>query len=102
MAGAVEWLTGINPISLIEERKAEDPGRAEERQVIDALHGSYSRTSEWTAKEAVGRPAPAYQSEDNPIPATGLDPDIWRGVLDFKGERPSPKEVGKWLSPAEG
>jgi hypothetical protein len=96
VAGAVDWLTGTNPITLIEERKAEDQGRAEERQVIDALWKLF-QTSEWTAKEAVGRPAPAYQSEDNPIPATGLDPDIWRGVLDFKGERPTPKEVGKWL-----
>ena len=30
VAGAVEWLTGINPISLIEERKAEDPKRGDE------------------------------------------------------------------------
>ena len=32
-----EWLTGTNPIALIEERKAEDPGRAEEMQVIAGL-----------------------------------------------------------------
>ena len=34
VAGAVEWLTGINPITLIEEHKADDPKRGDERQVI--------------------------------------------------------------------
>jgi hypothetical protein len=97
VAGAVEWLTGTNPITLIKERKAEDPGCAEEMQVIVGLSDLF-RESEWTAKEAVGRPAPANQTEDNPISATGLDPDLWRAVIDFKGERPSPREVGKWLA----
>jgi hypothetical protein len=96
VAGAVEWVTGTNPIALIEERKAEDPGRGEERQVIAALRELF-RTAEWTAKEAVGRPAPLVQAYDDPPPATGLDPDLWRGVLEFKGERPNPVEVGKWL-----
>ena len=52
VAGAVEWLTGINPVTLIEERKAEDPRRGDERQVIAALHECSARPT-WTAKEAM-------------------------------------------------
>ena len=56
VAGAVEWLTGINPISLIEARKAADPKHGDDRQVIAALHAEFPSTT-WTAKEAIGRPA---------------------------------------------
>ena len=56
VAGAVEWLTGINPITLIEERKAEDPKRGDERQVIAALHAYFGEAT-WTANQAIGFPA---------------------------------------------
>jgi hypothetical protein len=55
VAGAVEWLTGVNPVSLIEERKAEDSGRAAEKRVLAALHELFGER-EWAAKEAVGEP----------------------------------------------
>jgi putative DNA primase/helicase len=77
VAGAVEWLTGINPVTLIEERKAEDPGRGAERNVIKELHKLFGN-SEWTAKGAVGepeRPAEKPGGTPAPGPATGLDPD---------------------------
>ena len=54
VAGAVQWLTGINPISLIEERKAEDPKRADERQVIAGLHALFGE-QKFTSKEAGGQ-----------------------------------------------
>jgi phage/plasmid primase-like uncharacterized protein len=91
VAGAVEWLTGMNPVTLIEERKAEDPGRGAERQVIEALAQLFE-DSEFTAKEAVGAPA------EGDRPASGLHPELWAEVMPFKGDRPSPKQVGKWLS----
>ena len=56
VAGAVEWLTGMNPVTLIEERKAEDPMRGAERRVIAALHDLFGERP-WTAKEAIGKPA---------------------------------------------
>ena len=90
VAGAVEWLTGFNPITLIEERKTEDPMRGAERRVMAALHELFGE-AEWTAKEAVGRPA------DMGTPATGLDPDTWAAVLTFKGDRPTAHQVGLWL-----
>ena len=37
VAGAVSWLTGKNPIDLIEEQKDQSPQAADERRVIDAL-----------------------------------------------------------------
>ena len=96
VAGAVEWLTGINPITLIEEHKAADPKRGDERQVIAALHAYFGEAS-WTAKEAIGQPAQRDQFGDEDRPATGIDPALWAGVLTFKGERPGPFQVGTWL-----
>jgi hypothetical protein len=37
VAGAVAWAVGLNPITLIEERKAADPRGAAERALITAL-----------------------------------------------------------------
>ena len=96
VAGAVQWLTGINPISLIEERKAEDPKRADERQVIAGLYALF-REQKFTSKEAVGNPARRDFVDNSEIPATGLDPELWRVVLEFKGDRPTPIAVGCWL-----
>lgn len=90
VAGAVEWLTGMNPVSLIEERKAEDPIRGEERRVIAALFDLFGERP-WTAKEATGKQG------DLGAAATGLDPDIWAAVISFKGDRPTPHQVGIWL-----
>ena len=91
VAGAVEWLTGTNPINLIEKRKGEDPTRAAERQVIAALFGIF-RENEWLAKEAVGKPG------DGDMPASGIDPALWDGVISFKGkDRPTAAQLGVWL-----
>jgi hypothetical protein len=37
VAGGVEWLVGINPVDLIEERKRQDPRGGDEHAVIEAL-----------------------------------------------------------------
>ena len=58
--------------------------------MIEALHELFGER-EWTAKEAVGK------SAEMGIPATGLDPDIWAAALTFKGDRPSPHQIGIWL-----
>jgi putative DNA primase/helicase len=84
VAGAVEWLTGTNPVRLIEDRKAEDPRRGDERAVILAL-AAWQATRPagpwWSAKEAAG----------------GIDIDLWAGVIHAKGERPDNRQVGNWL-----
>jgi hypothetical protein len=97
VAGAVEWLTGMNPIELIEARKAEDPARNAEWRVIHALHELFSQR-EWTAKEAVGAPAKTDPYGGIIQDATGLDPDEWASVIPLKGPRPSPLQVGQWLN----
>ncbi len=71
VAGAVEWLTGINPITLIEERKAEDPKRGDERQVIAALHAYFGEAT-WTAKEAIGYPAQRVEEPRRRLGGTGM------------------------------
>jgi hypothetical protein len=85
VAGAVEWLVGINPIELIKERKAQDPRQGGERAMVAALYDWQARctsSSYWTAKEA----------------AKQLPPELWADVIQFRGDRPGPKLVGKWLA----
>lgn len=82
VAGAVAWLTGMNPIELIEARKAADPQVAIERQLIEALAAKFGHR-EWKAADAV----------------EALDErDLWAAALPrMKGERPTSAEVGNWL-----
>ncbi|MFZ1429142.1 MAG: hypothetical protein WAS21_20495 [Geminicoccaceae bacterium] len=96
VAGAVEWLTGINPISLIEARKAADPRRGQERQVIEALREAFG-DAEFSAKKAVGRAVQRSRFGEEEEPATGLDPEIWASVMTFKGDRPTAVQAGNWL-----
>jgi hypothetical protein len=90
VAGAVEWVVGVNPITLIEERKTEDPRRGDERQVIEAL-------AAWQGKlrDANGQPRTSWQAAEAAI---GLGADLWAGILQFTGEHPSSRQVGKWLT----
>jgi hypothetical protein len=84
VAGAVEWLTGMNPVDLIEERKTEDPRRGDERAVIAALaiwQGRRLAGQWWPAKEAVG----------------GIVADLWANVIQVKDDRPDSRQVGNWL-----
>lgn len=80
VAGAVAWLSGVNPVSLIEERKAEDPRKGDERALVAALYGTFGG-GEWKAGEAAGK----------------VDPQTWAGVVRFKGEKPTGREIGGWL-----
>jgi putative DNA primase/helicase len=80
VAGAVEFLTGINPVSLIEERKAEDPRRGDERGLVAAMFAAFG-SAEWKAGDA----------------AEKLAAQVWAGVVRFKGEKPSGREIGGWL-----
>jgi phage/plasmid primase-like uncharacterized protein len=52
VAGAVSWLTGKNPIEIIEERKIADDSGSAERAVIEALVAEYG-TRAWKAADAV-------------------------------------------------
>ena len=79
VAGAVEWLTGDNPVDAVEARKNEDPAAVAERAVITALHELFD--DEFTAAEAASR----------------IDPATWGMVLSFKGDHPEARAVGKWL-----
>jgi hypothetical protein len=84
VAGAVKWLTGMNPVKLIEERKAEDPRRGDERAVIEALatwQGLRLAGQWWPAKEAAG----------------GIEADLWTNVIQVRGDRPDSRQVGNWL-----
>ena len=80
VAGAVEWLTGLNPIALIEERKAADPALGSERRVFKALFERFGN-GPWYAKDA----------------AAQIDHDIWTAVMQVKGERATAHQVGIWL-----
>src|SRR3954449_11297215 len=71
VAGAVSWLTGKNPVDLIEESKDQDAGAADERRVIAALAASFA-DSEWTAADA----------------ARKVDPGVWATAIRFKSDQP--------------
>jgi putative DNA primase/helicase len=83
VAGAVEWLTGFNPVTLVEERKAEDHRRGDEQRMVEALF-TWRGTEEWTAKEAVSA-------------ISGADPDCWAAVLRPREGGPSAHDAGVWL-----
>jgi hypothetical protein len=92
VAGAVSWLTGQNPIDLIEERQEQERGVVGDRAVFEALaawqatlpHDEGGNLREWwRSVTAAAEP--------------GLT-DAWRGVLTFKAETPGAKMVGTWLS----
>lgn len=83
VAGAVEWLTGFNPVTLIEERKAEDHRRGDEQRMVDALW-KWRGSKEWTAKEAV-------------TAVSGADPDCWAAVLRPREGGPTAHDAGVWL-----
>jgi putative DNA primase/helicase len=88
VAGAVSWLTGKNPIDLIEERKERDGGVSDDRAVLQALY-------EWQAKvNGTGRVEPWYAKDA----AEAVEADLWVAVLPrHKEGKPSGGEVGKWL-----
>jgi hypothetical protein len=96
VAGSTEWLTGLNPITLIEERKAEDSGRGSEQQVVEALRKLFG-DKEWSAKDAIGQ-AGSFGEPGKPMrEGTGIDPELWASVMPVKGDRPTPLQVGHWL-----
>jgi hypothetical protein len=80
VAGAVEWLTGSNPIDQIRQRKDNDAAAAAERGVICQLAECFPELS-FSAAEA----------------ATALTPEAWAAVLSFKGEKPNGRIAGNWL-----
>jgi hypothetical protein len=90
VAGAVSWLTGENPIDLIEEQKDQSPQGADERHVINAL-------VEWQGglKDQNGRSRQWWYAKEA---AAGLDAELWSGIIECKSERPTSKQVGKWLT----
>ena len=89
VGGAVEWLTGLHPADLIEQRKTADTGRGTELRAISALvewqNGPWNTkngTDAWRAKDAL----------------EGVDAEVWAEVLRLKrGDTPSPRELGDFL-----
>lgn len=79
VAGAVEWLTGINPIDAIQERKDTDTADAAVRGIIAQLAETFPDS--FLAAEA----------------AAQLSAEAWAAVLSFKGEKPTARAVGIWL-----
>jgi hypothetical protein len=84
VAGAVHWLTGVNPIDAIEERKENDTTDATERGVVWQLANRFP----WFPEEKTFTAADA---------ATMIDVETWRLVIPVKGERPTGHAVGNWL-----
>ena len=93
VAGAVEWLLGMNPIALIEEAKAEDIKRSAEREVINALYARFDEDS-WTAKQAVTEP-PTTQPDE--LHVFSWVRETWEDVLNFR-DKPTARQVGNWLA----
>jgi hypothetical protein len=81
VAGAVEWLTGTNPIDVIEDCKDSDDGAAAERGMIAQLAQAFPSGDLFTAADA----------------ATKLTPDAWCAVTYFKTEKPDARLIGTWL-----
>jgi hypothetical protein len=81
VAGAVEWLTGINPIDVIQDRKDGDTADAAERGIICQLAEAFSDRETFTASMAASR----------------LGAESWGAALRFKGEKPTSRDVGNWL-----
>ena len=79
VAGAVHWLTGVNPIDAIEERKENDTTDATERGVV------------WELAERFGR-----DHFTRPKPPCGSTPRRGGSLMSFKGERPEgmPSGIG--------
>src|SRR5205085_6317474 len=82
-AGAVEWIAGLNPITLVEERKAENPNITAERALFAALHAKFGG-NRWTAAEAVA--------------AEDISPDLWEDAVRHEGlTKPTGVVFGNWL-----
>jgi hypothetical protein len=81
VAGAVEWLTGANPIDVIEDRKDRDDAAQAERGMIAQLADAFPDGEGFTAAEAGSK----------------LGSEAWRAVIYFKGEKPDGRAVGTWL-----
>lgn len=64
VGGAVDWLTGTHPVTLIRQAKQADGSQLSERAVIEALHAKFGE-ADFLAKDA----------------AVGIDPDRWEAVL---------------------
>jgi hypothetical protein len=89
VAGGVSWLTGENPIDLIEDRKQQEQKAAPDRHAIEAL-------AAWQAglTDTRGNPRAEWKAEEA---ASNLDPSIWPSSVRFKGERPTGLQLSSWL-----
>ena len=83
VAGAVEWLIGLNPITLIENRKNEDSTRSDEIRLISAIFAWRGETA-WKAKDAVD-------------PDKGVDLDLWEAALGPREKGINAQNAGYWL-----
>jgi Toprim domain len=81
VAGVVEWLTDSNPIDVIEDRKDRDDAALAERGMVAQLARAFPAEERFTAAEAAAK----------------IEPEAWRVLVYFKGERPDGRIVGNWL-----
>lgn len=80
VARAVEWLTKVNPIDLVENAQAEDPAARAERMVIQRLVDEFGDDA-FVARDA----------------AQKIELDAWREVLSFKDTSQLATQIGRWL-----
>jgi hypothetical protein len=79
VAGAVEWLTTVNPVDLVDDTQSEDPAALAERQVIQHLVDRFG---------GGGFAARA---------AATIDLDVWLEVLTVRDASQLTRYVGNWL-----
>ena len=92
VAGAVSWLTGENPIDLIDERTSQEA----------AVDGTARLFAPWSVGRTGGRSRKAKSSPDGPPakrwpafqPRIGPRPST---PTKWKGDKPSAIQVGHWL-----
>jgi hypothetical protein len=80
VAGAVEWVTGTSPISMIEANKDSDPRVRAEAALIAALYRQFP-TTPFLATAA----------------AREIDAELWREIVRFKGDKPDGSTIGYWF-----
>jgi hypothetical protein len=80
VAGAVEWLTGTNPIDAIEARRDTDATAEAEQAIVCQLYEKFAEEN-FTAAEA----------------AAGLTLESWSAVITVKSDKVDGRAVGNWL-----
>lgn len=96
VAGAVEWLTGENPVDTVWRRLDEDPAKLAERRAVKALHELSG--GEWFRLSAIIEGAGSRDLFGEEADAGAEVLAVLREVTNAKGkEGVSSKSLGHWL-----